>query len=115
VNISSWAAVLRPARFSGYAASKAALEAWSDSVQGEVLDDGVVFTNVHMPLVRTPMIAPTKLYRRMPALTVDQAASVVCDAVVSRSRRVTPLVAGMISWAESVSPGLGDLIRKNAI
>jgi hypothetical protein len=24
-------------------------------------------------------------------------------------------VAGMISWAESISPGLGDLIRKNAI
>jgi short-subunit dehydrogenase len=115
VNISSWAALLRPARFSGYAASKAALEAWSDSVQGEVLDDGVVFTNVHMPLVRTPMIAPTKLYRRMPALTVDQAASVVCDAVVSRSRRVTPLVAGMASWAESISPGLGDFLRKNAI
>jgi short-subunit dehydrogenase len=115
VNISSWAAVLRPARFSGYAASKAALEAWSDSVQGEVLDDGIVFTNVHMPLVRTPMIAPTKLYRRMPALTVDEAANVVCDAVVSRSRRVTPLAAGMISWAESISPALGDLIRKNAI
>jgi short-subunit dehydrogenase len=115
VNISSWAAVLRPARFSGYAASKAALEAWSDSVQGEVLDDGVVFTNVHMPLVRTPMIAPTALYRRMPALTVDQAASVVCDAVVSRSRRVTPLAAGMVSWAEAISPALGDLIRKNAI
>jgi short-subunit dehydrogenase len=115
VNISSWAAVLRPARFSGYVASKAALEAWSDSVQGEVLDDGVVFTNVHMPLVRTPMIAPTKLYRRMPALTVDQAANVVCDSVVSRSRRVTPLAAGMVSWAEAISPGLGDLIRKNAI
>jgi NAD(P)-dependent dehydrogenase (short-subunit alcohol dehydrogenase family) len=115
VNISSWAAVLRPARFSGYAASKAALEAWSDSVQGEVLDDGVVFTNVHMPLVRTPMIAPTKLYRRMPALSVDEAANVVCDAVVSRSRRVTPLAAGMLSWAESISPGLGDFFRKNAI
>ena len=115
VNISSWAALLRPARFSGYAASKAALEAWSDSVQGEVLDDGVVFTNVHMPLVRTPMIAPTKLYRRMPALTVDQAANVVCDAVVSRSRRVTPLVAGVAGWAESISPGLGDFLRKNAI
>jgi NAD(P)-dependent dehydrogenase (short-subunit alcohol dehydrogenase family) len=115
VNISSWAAVLRPARFSGYAASKAALEAWSDCVQGEVLGDGVVFTNVHMPLVRTPMIAPTKLYHRLPALTVDQAASVVCDAVVSRSRRVTPLAAGLVSWAEAISPGLGDLIRQNAI
>jgi NAD(P)-dependent dehydrogenase (short-subunit alcohol dehydrogenase family) len=115
VNISSWAAVLRPARFSGYAASKAALETWSDCVQGEVLGDGVVFTNVHMPLVRTPMIAPTKLYQRLPALTVDQAARVVCDAVVSRSRRVTPLAAGLVGWADAISPGLGDLIRRNAI
>ncbi len=115
VNISSWAAVLRPARFSGYTASKAALEAWSDCVQGEVLDDGVVFTNIRMPLVRTPMIAPTKLYRRMPALTMEQAAAVVCDAAVTRSRRVTPLVAGWVSFAESISPALGDQIRKNAI
>jgi hypothetical protein len=61
------------------------------------------------------MIEPTKLYRRLPALSVDQAASVVCDAVVSRSRRVTPLAAGMVGWAETISPGLGDIIRKNAI
>jgi len=115
INISSWAAMLHPSRFSGYTASKAALEAWSDCVQGEVLDDGVVFTNVRMPLVRTPMITPTKLYSRMPALTVDQAASVVCDAVVSRSRRVTPLVAAWAAFAESVSPAIGDVIRKNAI
>ncbi len=115
INISSWAAMLRPARFSGYTASKAALEAWSDCVQGEVLDDGIVFTNVHMPLVRTPMITPTKLYNRMPALSMDQAATVVCDAAVSRSRRVTPLVANWAAWAETLSPALGDVIRKNAI
>ncbi len=115
INISSWAALLRPSRFSGYTASKAALEAWSDCVQGEVLDDGIVFTNVHMPLVRTPMITPTKLYSRMPALTMDQAAAVVCDAAVTRSRRVTPLVAAWVGFAEAISPGLGDQIRKNAI
>lgn len=115
INISSWAAMLHPARFSGYTASKAALEAWSDCVQGEVLDDGVVFTNVRMPLVRTPMITPTKLYSRMPALSMEQAATVVCDAAVSRSRRVTPLVAAWASFAESVSPSLGDWLRKNAI
>lgn len=115
INISSWAAMLHPSRFSGYTASKAALEAWSDCVQGEVLDDGVIFTNVRMPLVRTPMITPTKLYSRMPALSMEQAATVVCDATVSRSRRVTPLVAAWASFAESVSPALGDLIRKNAI
>lgn len=115
INISSWAAMLHPARFSGYTASKAALEAWSDCVQGEVIDDGIVFTNVRMPLVRTPMITPTKLYSRMPALSMEQAAIVVCDAAVSRSRRVTPLVAAWASFAESVSPALGDFIRKNAI
>jgi len=115
INISSWAAMLHPARFSGYTASKAALEAWSDCVQGEVIDDGIVFTNVRMPLVRTPMITPTKLYSRMPALTMDQAADVVCDAVVTRSRRVTPLVAAWAAFAESVSPGFGDYLRKNAI
>ncbi|HET6152708.1 MAG TPA: SDR family NAD(P)-dependent oxidoreductase [Marmoricola sp.] len=115
VNISSWAAIMHPARFSGYAASKAALEAWSDSVQGEVLGDGVVFTDIHMPLVRTPMIAPTKLYSQLPALSMDQAAQVICDAVVSRSRKVTPLAAGMTTLVDSVSRRLGDRIRQAAI
>ena len=49
-----------------------------------LLDDGVVFTNVRMPLVRTPMITPTKLYSRMPALSMEQAATVVCDATITR-------------------------------
>ena len=114
INISSWAALVRPGRFSGYSASKAALEAWSDCVQAEVLDDGVVFTNIHMPLVRTPMITPTKLYQRMPALTVDQAAEVVCDAAITRSRRVTPIAGVWARSAEALSPALGDAIRKNA-
>ena len=115
VNISSWAVQVRPARFSGYTASKAALEAWSDSVQGEVLDDGIVFTNVRMPLVRTPMIEPTKVYRRIPALTPEQAATVVCDAIVSRARRVSPMAARMLSITEAISPSMGDRIRQSAV
>jgi len=115
INISSWAVQVRPSRFSGYTASKAALEAWSDCVQGEVLDDGVVFSNVRMPLVRTPMIAPTKIYRRIPALTPDEAAAVVCSTVVSRARRVSPLASRFISIAEAMSPNAGDRIRKNAV
>jgi NAD(P)-dependent dehydrogenase (short-subunit alcohol dehydrogenase family) len=115
VNISSWAVQVRPARFSGYTASKAALEAWSDCVQGEVLDDGVVFTNIRMPLVRTPMIAPTKIYRRIPALTPDEAAAVVCGTMVSRARRVSPLASRFIAIAEAMSPSAGDRIRKNAV
>jgi NAD(P)-dependent dehydrogenase (short-subunit alcohol dehydrogenase family) len=115
VNISSWAVQVRPSRFSGYTASKAALEAWSDCAQGEHLDDGIVFTNVRMPLVRTPMIEPTKVYRRIPALTPEQAAQVVGDAVVRRSRRVSPLAGSMLGLAEFVSPKAADRIRKNAV
>ncbi len=114
VNVSSWAVQVRPARFSGYTASKAALETWSDCVQGEVLDDGIVFTNVRMPLVRTPMIAPTKAYNRVPALTPEQAAVVVGHAVARRSRRVSPLAGSMLGLAELVSPRTGDRIRRNA-
>ena len=115
VNLSSWAAQVHPARFSGYTASKAALEAWSDCVQGEVLDDGVVFTTIRMPLVRTPMIEPTRVYRSLPALSADQAAAVVCDAIVRRPRRLSPVGSGMVALAEALSPRAGDLIRKNVV
>ena len=115
VNLSTWAAQVHPARFSGYTASKAALEAWSDCVQGEVLDDGVVFTTIRMPLVRTPMIEPTRVYRSLPALSADQAAAVVCDAIVRRPRRLSPVGSGMVALAEAVSPRAGDLIRKNVV
>ena len=115
VNISSWAVQVRPSRFSGYTASKAALEAWSDCVQGEVLDDGIVVTNVRMPLVRTPMIERTKVYRKVPALSPEQAAHVIGDAVVRRSRRVSPLAGSMLGLAELISPRAADRIRQNAV
>ncbi|HSV41343.1 MAG TPA: SDR family NAD(P)-dependent oxidoreductase [Nocardioidaceae bacterium] len=115
INVSSWAVQVRPARFSGYTASKAALEAWSDCVQGELLDDGIVFSNIRMPLVRTPMIQPTKIYRRIPALTPEEAAAVVCDVMVTRARRVSPLAARFLSATELLSPGAADRIRKNAV
>jgi NAD(P)-dependent dehydrogenase (short-subunit alcohol dehydrogenase family) len=111
INISSWAVQVHPARFSGYTASKAALEAWSDCVQGEVHDDGVLFTTIRMPLVRTPMIAPTKLYRRVPALSADQAAACVGDAIVRRPRRLRPAFAPLLDLTEALSPRSMDRMR----
>src|SRR4051812_29809442 len=66
INISSAGVQTRVPRFASYIASKAELDTFSDAVQGEVLDDGVRFTTIHMPLVRTPMIAPTTMYARFP-------------------------------------------------
>ena len=115
VNISSWAVQVRPARFAGYVASKAALEAWSDAVQSEVADDGVLFTTIRMPLVRTPMIAPTKLYRRVPALRPDEAAQSIADAIVCRPRRLRPVFSQLVDATEAVSPRLMDRVRKQVM
>jgi NAD(P)-dependent dehydrogenase (short-subunit alcohol dehydrogenase family) len=111
VNISTWAVQLRPARYSGYVASKAALEAWTDCVQSEVQQDGVRFTTVRMPLVRTPMIAPTTVYRRLPALSAEQAAHAVGDAIVCRPRRLRPAFWPLIDLGETLSPRSMDRVR----
>ena len=52
-----------------YVASKAALDAWSRVVASEVDRRRRHFTTIHMPLVRTPMIAPTKMYDAFPTIT----------------------------------------------
>jgi NAD(P)-dependent dehydrogenase (short-subunit alcohol dehydrogenase family) len=115
VNVSSWAVQVRPARFAGYVASKAALEAWSDAVQSEVVDDGVLFTTIRMPLVRTPMIAPTRLYRRVPALRPDEAAQSIADAIVCRPRRLRPVFSQLVDTAETISPRAMDRVRKQVM
>ena len=111
VNVSTWAVQLRPARYSGYVASKAALEAWTDCVQSEVQQDGVLFTTVRMPLVRTPMIAPTKAYRRVPALSAEQAAAAIGDAIVCRPRRLRPAFWPLVELGETLSPRSMDRVR----
>jgi NAD(P)-dependent dehydrogenase (short-subunit alcohol dehydrogenase family) len=61
VNISSIGVLTNSPRFSAYVASKTALDAWTRCASSEFADQGVSFTTINMPLVRTPMIAPTRL------------------------------------------------------
>ena len=99
VNISSIGVLTSPPRFSAYVASKAALDAWSNVVSSELIGDGVSFTSIHMPLVRTPMIAPTKMYDRFPTISPGQAASKVITALWSTGRtRSTPRPATSARW-----------------
>ena len=111
INISTAGVQTRTPRFSGYIASKAALEAFSDAVQAEALDDGIRFTTISMPLVRTPMISPTSHYDGFPALTPDEAGRLVAEAVVGRPRRVAPPFAHLVSAIDTVSPELMDSVR----
>ena len=88
INISSIGVLTNAPRFSGYVASKAALEAWTRCAASEFLDQGVHFTTVNMPLVRTDMIAPTKLYQDAPTLSPEEAADLVVEAIIRRPDRI---------------------------
>ena len=66
INISSIGVLANSPRFSAYVASKAALDAFSRCAQGELSGKGIAFTTINMPLVKTPMIAPTKMYDSVP-------------------------------------------------
>jgi len=104
VNISSIGVQTNPPRFSAYVASKAALDAWSNVVASEVVGDGVTFTNIHMPLVKTPMIAPTKIYDKFPTISPAQAADVVIKAMVDRPHELNTMLGNAGAIAHTVAP-----------
>jgi NAD(P)-dependent dehydrogenase (short-subunit alcohol dehydrogenase family) len=111
VNVSSAGVQAGAPRFAGYIASKAALDAFSESVQAEMHADGVRFTTVYTPLVRTPMTAPTKIYERLPAISAAQAAQLLCDAITYRPRRVGTLFGTAAAVGTAVAPWSMDAVR----
>jgi short-subunit dehydrogenase len=114
INISSIGVQTNTPRFSAYVASKAALDAFSRCVASEIIDEGVYVTTIHMPLVRTPMIAPTGMYRRFPTITPEEAAGMVCEAIIHRPKRIaTPLgTLGQLLYA--INPRSVDYILNSA-
>ena len=88
VNISSIGVLTNAPRFSAYVASKAALDAWTRCASSEFADVGVTFTTINMPLVRTPMIAPTQLYNNVPTLAPEEAADLIAQACIAKPVRI---------------------------
>jgi NAD(P)-dependent dehydrogenase (short-subunit alcohol dehydrogenase family) len=114
VNVSSIGVQTNTPRFSAYVASKAALDAFSRCIASEIIDDGVTITTIHMPLVRTPMIAPTKMYDRFPTITPEKAADMICEAIIHKPKRIaTPLgTLGQLLYA--INPKSIDYILNSA-
>jgi NAD(P)-dependent dehydrogenase (short-subunit alcohol dehydrogenase family) len=110
VNISSIGVQTAPPRFSAYVASKAALDAFSRVVASETWNDGVTFTTIHMPLVRTPMISPTKIYDAFPTLSPEEAADMVVRALVERPKRISTRLGTFGEVAYAVAPRAVDAI-----
>ncbi|PIQ37251.1 MAG: short chain dehydrogenase, partial [Lysobacterales bacterium CG17_big_fil_post_rev_8_21_14_2_50_64_11] len=88
INISSIGVLAHSPRFSAYVASKAALDAFSRCAQAEFSGKNIAFTTINMPLVRTPMIAPTKMYESVPTISADEAADLIVEAIVERPSRI---------------------------
>jgi short-subunit dehydrogenase len=114
INVSTIGLQTNTPRFSAYLASKAALDAFSRSIAPEIIDDGVHVTTVYMPLVRTPMIAPTKIYDRFPTLSPEEAAEMICDAIRKRPKRVATALGNIGQLSYAVAPGAQDLVVNRA-
>ncbi|MFI9508314.1 SDR family oxidoreductase [Nocardia sp. NPDC052566] len=106
VNISSIAVQTKMPRFAAYVASKSALDNFSEIAAVENRDAGITFTSVRMPLVRTPMIAPTDLYKALPLPDPDQAAAIVIRALEERPHRIDTPVGTFAQAVELLMPSV---------
>jgi short-subunit dehydrogenase len=106
INVSSSGTQMGTPMFSAYIASKAALDAFSRVASAETRHDGIRFTTVHMPLVRTPMIAPTPAFRDAPALSPEQAADLVLRALITHEQRLGTRMAQFFALAHMVAPAV---------
>ena len=114
VNISSIGVLTNSPRFSAYVASKAALDAFSRCAQAEFSDQGVSFTTINMPLVKTPMIAPTKIYESVPTLSPEEAAEMVVQAVIERPVRVATRLGTFAQILYALAPRAYEIIINSA-
>ncbi len=110
INISSIGVLTNAPRFSAYVASKSALEAFTRCAAAEYSDTGINFTTINMPLVKTPMIAPTKIYDYFPTLTPEQAVDLVAKAIIEKPKRVATRLGLFINVLYSLAPKATEIL-----
>ena len=110
INVSSIGVQTNTPRFSAYVASKAALDAFSRTIASEIIDDRVHITSIYMPLVRTAMIAPTKMYDAFPTMTPDEAAEMITGAMISKPKKVATKLGNFGELLYAISPKASDAV-----
>jgi NAD(P)-dependent dehydrogenase (short-subunit alcohol dehydrogenase family) len=114
INISSIGVLTNAPRFSAYVASKSALDAWTMCASSEYADQGVRFTTINMPLVRTPMIAPTRLYNNVPTLSPEEAADLVVDAIVHKPVRIATRLGIVGAVLHATVPRIAQIVMNTS-
>ena len=110
VNISSIGVLTNAPRFSAYVASKAALDAWTRCASSEFADQGITFTTINMPLVRTPMIAPTKIYKNVPTLAPEEAADMIAQACIAKPVRIATRLGITGEVLHALAPRVAQIV-----
>jgi NAD(P)-dependent dehydrogenase (short-subunit alcohol dehydrogenase family) len=114
VNISSIGVLTNAPRFSAYVASKAALDAWTRCASSEFADQGISFTTINMPLVRTPMIAPTGLYNNVPTLAPEEAADMIAQACIFKPVRIATRLGITGQILHAALPRVAQIVMNTA-
>ncbi len=114
INISSIGVLASSPRFSAYVASKSALDAFSRCAQAEFSHLNIAFTTINMPLVRTPMIGPTKIYDNVPTLTPDEAADMIVEAILERKSRIATRLGTFAGILNAVAPKAYEVVMSTA-
>ena len=114
VNISSIGVLTNAPRFSAYVASKAALDAWTRCASSEYADTGISFTTINMPLVRTPMIAPTKIYNNVPTLAPEEAADMIAQACVYKPVRIATRLGTAGQVLHALAPRVAQIVMNTS-
>ncbi len=114
INISTIGVLTNAPRFSAYVASKAAMDAWTRCAASEFADRRIDFTTINMPLVKTPMISPTKLYEQVPTLAPEEAAMLVIDAIIHKPVRIATRLGIFGALLHSLMPKVAQIIMNTS-
>ncbi len=114
INISSIGVLTNAPRFSAYVASKAAMDAWARCAASEFADRGIEFTTINMPLVKTPMIAPTKLYDQVPTLSPEDAADMIVEAIIHKPVRIATRLGIFGALLHSLTPKAAQIMMNTS-
>ena len=114
INISSIGVLASSPRFSAYVASKAALDAFSRCAQAEFSGANIAFTTINMPLVRTKMIGPTKIYDSVPTLSPDEAADMIVEAIIDRPSRIATRLGIFAGVLNALAPKAYEVVMNTA-
>jgi NAD(P)-dependent dehydrogenase (short-subunit alcohol dehydrogenase family) len=114
INVSSIGVQTNTPRFSAYVASKSALDAFSRCAAPETVADNIKWSTIYMPLVRTPMIAPTDMYKAFPTLSPEEAAQMIADVMIDKPKRKASRLGTFGEVLYAVSPKTVDIVMNTA-